>query len=730
MSTPTSQSSDRGRRTDEPTIQIPQLSCELCQRRKVKCDKSNPCSSCVKSGTTCVPIYRKRLPRGRHVHPRSSTTAHSNEELRDRILRLEALVANLGGIPDSSAVNTPSKLEPATPSGSSEVVDNASTGKQIGRQFWFHIAEEIGGLRDIVGTPSDDGESVRSNPKSISSPGLRLLGIGSARSSSIGANDGILSDTKLTAELCQVYLRQVDPIIRLLHRPSLSKFMIYGQPYLNYDPNHISALCIKSAVCYSALASVTDEQCQAILNMDRSILIAEYRAACEAALERADLMITDDITILQAFILYLIARRTEDSSRAIWTMFAIAVRMAKALLLHLEIMESFFNRQIKQRLWNTICFLDIQTSFGQATNPLIGLGGVPPVIPMNINDSDFDVDTVGELMGRDGLTDMTFALVLYNAQRTGRLLNFHGKAMADFNWTEREEHVSQFEKNVLNLLKFCDPESSAYAWSTFHGAQMRVVAMRLTALRPLHRLSNRPTPQAQNFNLLNSALEVLNKVHLIRTDPRGEGFRWYEVVQWHALAIAITECFCADSDVLRISWPLVEASFEDYRTDLKNYHQGMLRKPLEMLMNRVRMRVDSLLSGSTPSHQYSQTNPESLTPLGTGQLAYYPYSHAPNAVTDAVEAPNLMGLPSTQHLPQQQISPMNFNVNPPISYGNNMFMPSSVPPWFLSQLPYGPSTQMNDLFEGISGVTNDMSCRIWEEFVSKLPFEDSLQVPT
>ncbi|KAI0899089.1 hypothetical protein F4806DRAFT_324112 [Annulohypoxylon nitens] len=664
------------------------------RRRKIKCDKSNPCSSCAKADMKCVPIYRKRLPRGRHVHPRSAATTHESDELRERIMRLEALVADLGGTSDTSATDTPSKLGSAALPSCCDVADRIGSGKQFGREFWAHIAEEVGSLRDIVNTSSSDGGSVKSNSKPVTNPGVRFLGIGSTHNDSSGAIDNLLSNTKMTSQLCHIYLRQVDPIIRLLHRPSLSRFMINGQRYLGYDFNHTSATCLSAAVCYVAVASMTDVQCQVMLDMNRSILMAQYRAACEATLERANLINTDDITVLQAFMLYLLARRTEDSARVIWILFAIAVRVAKALLIHLERIESFFNRQLRQRLWNTICLLDIQTSFGQATDTIIGSGGVPSILPMNINDCDFDVDTVGELMGREGLTDMTFALVLYSAQRTGRLLNFHGKGMTDFNWPAREEHVSRFEQNILNLLKFCDPESSSYAWSTFHGAQMRVVAMRLTALRPLHRLSNRPAPQAQNVNLLNSALEVLNKVHLIRTDPRGEGFRWYEVVQWHALAIAIAECFCADSEVLRISWPLVEASYEDYRADLKNYHQGMLRRPLEMLMDTVRARVNTLFSGSTISPQFSEPDTVSLVSFGSNQPAYHSYVQPPNTALDDMDSPDFLGISSTQNL-AQRIDPTNFNINSPVSYSNNMFMPS-----------------------------------IWEEFVARLPFEDSLQVPT
>ena len=100
----------------------PQLSCELCRERKVKCDKRDPCSNCVASGVVCLPIHRQRLPRGRHTNrvrwtaessttnataaaasSRSSSTidiastsTSVDEGLRQRVGRLEALVAEQG----------------------------------------------------------------------------------------------------------------------------------------------------------------------------------------------------------------------------------------------------------------------------------------------------------------------------------------------------------------------------------------------------------------------------------------------------------------------------------------------------------------------------------------------------------------------------------------------------------------------------------------------------------
>lgn len=68
---------------------MPQLNCEACSERKVRCDKQSPCSTCKAAGVVCVPVHRRRLPRGRHVNSSSA----ENKELRERLARLEGLIA-------------------------------------------------------------------------------------------------------------------------------------------------------------------------------------------------------------------------------------------------------------------------------------------------------------------------------------------------------------------------------------------------------------------------------------------------------------------------------------------------------------------------------------------------------------------------------------------------------------------------------------------------------------
>lgn len=123
-------------------------------------------------------------------------------------------------------------------------------------------------------------------------------------------------------QLCQVYIDNVDPIIRILHRPSLSMWMMHGERYPDYPEGHSTPEVLGAAVCYSASASMTDESCQAILKVDKSRLVKACRTDCETAISKSALLTSRDITVLQAFVLYLVgcsAFRSLHQSSSIFT---------------------------------------------------------------------------------------------------------------------------------------------------------------------------------------------------------------------------------------------------------------------------------------------------------------------------------------------------------------------------------------------------------------------------
>lgn len=141
---------------------------------------------------------------------------------------------------------------------------------------------------------------------------MRVLGLCSSNSRSSIPQDiplgpvAIFRDKAAAGELCRVYLRQVDPIIKILHRPTLSRWMLQGEEYLAHLDSYASAEALSSAVCYSAACSITENQCSTLFHTSKAILVADCRSACEAALEKSCLLSTKDITVLQAFVLYLV----------------------------------------------------------------------------------------------------------------------------------------------------------------------------------------------------------------------------------------------------------------------------------------------------------------------------------------------------------------------------------------------------------------------------------------
>ena len=137
-----------------------------------------------------------------------------------------------------------------------------------------------------------------------------LFGIGPRRMQRHGSSTSeslSISDHQMGPRLAQIFFLQVDPIIKIMHKPSLRRLMVEGKRYLSYEDGHPSVELLRSAVCYAAVSSMTEEQCFSTFNASQHALTNEYKEACEAAIERSGLVTSDDITVLQSFVLYLVS---------------------------------------------------------------------------------------------------------------------------------------------------------------------------------------------------------------------------------------------------------------------------------------------------------------------------------------------------------------------------------------------------------------------------------------
>lgn len=159
---------------------IPRLSCELCRERKVRCDKAIPhCTTCVKAGMACVPVYRKRYSRGRHTarrnvgsQARRTATAAAavpqqmeEDDLQDRVRRLECLISGMNHerrdvndlCRDTSTSQTPqpSLLSGPDTTPSRNVLGKVNTNtiseirpeRDVKEDFWTELVKEVRNLQ-------------------------------------------------------------------------------------------------------------------------------------------------------------------------------------------------------------------------------------------------------------------------------------------------------------------------------------------------------------------------------------------------------------------------------------------------------------------------------------------------------------------------------------------------------------------------------------------------------
>lgn len=172
MSTQSAKKGKPDRQKDQAT---PQLSCEVCRERKIKCDKRLPCTNCVSSGVTCVPIYRLRLPRGRHAHRLRRTSpspsapvqlpspAAVDEGLSERIRRLEALVGSMG-----AAATRAGKADGGSREQVSLITSFISYVSQL--SCIYGEAEELQTLQSVDGSDTQVITSARPSPTALCSP--------------------------------------------------------------------------------------------------------------------------------------------------------------------------------------------------------------------------------------------------------------------------------------------------------------------------------------------------------------------------------------------------------------------------------------------------------------------------------------------------------------------------------------------------------------------------------
>lgn len=103
-------------------------------------------------------------------------------------------------------------------------------------------------------------------------------------------------------QLWQIYLDNVDPLLKLTHAPTLQVQIIEASTNLNKVSKSLESLMF--AIYLLAITSLGDDEVAQTFNDTKPNLLAKYQHGTQQALFNAGFMRMPDLTILQAYLLY------------------------------------------------------------------------------------------------------------------------------------------------------------------------------------------------------------------------------------------------------------------------------------------------------------------------------------------------------------------------------------------------------------------------------------------
>ena len=107
--------------------------------------------------------------------------------------------------------------------------------------------------------------------------------------------------------LLSIYLSNVDAVFKILHAPTVRGYLEHAStcPSTQNADTAVSALLF--AVYYAAVMTKTESECEVLFGIGKDVLLDRYRFATEVSLSMADILNSDKLMTLQAFVIYLVS---------------------------------------------------------------------------------------------------------------------------------------------------------------------------------------------------------------------------------------------------------------------------------------------------------------------------------------------------------------------------------------------------------------------------------------
>ncbi|CAG7949172.1 unnamed protein product [Penicillium olsonii] len=390
---------------NDPQYRLGARSCLACHRRKVRCDRGVPCTNCAKCDFTCVYPTKDK--------DRDEQRSPTLQRISDRLGRLETLLSHL--------------VEPRASVSAEQQVHDAPIFTQSQRESkpWELLLNDgnnvqyvnNSNLRDLL----QNDERIKTQRASGLESTPQLQNYTSTHTSP--SQPGLLSnaapsvlefypDSHLALQLWALYVKSVDPVLKILHIPTTQSAVIATI----LDPKSASAsmVALTFAIYFAAITTLDHYDGPIELPLDRHALLKNYKTALDRLLLVTEVMNRPEIPVLQALAIYTTCLRVHETGRGAWILNGLAIRLAQSVGLHRDgasLRLSPFDTEIRLRLWWHLCVLDSRAPEDQGFELTIDVLNRGLRLPLNVDDNQLFPSMKQLPVESIGWTEMSFFLI-------------------------------------------------------------------------------------------------------------------------------------------------------------------------------------------------------------------------------------------------------------------------------------------------------------------------------